>query len=72
MKNKFLNKIFPKRFDKYWEKTDVPYSKNILGKKNKLDYNSGDYEIPKNWTNIFKERIVFPSNMISLGFKVKE
>ena len=55
-----------------WEKTDVPYSKNILKKKNKLDYNSGDYEIPKNWKNIFKEKIVFPSNMISLGFKIKE
>ena len=55
-----------------WEKIDVPYSKNILRKKNKLDYNSGDYEIPKNWKNIFKEKIVFPSNMISLGFKIKE
>ncbi|MDC0435933.1 putative sugar O-methyltransferase [Candidatus Pelagibacter sp.] len=55
-----------------WEKTDVPYSKNILGKKNKLDYNSGDYAIPENWKNIFKEKIVFPSNMISLGFKIKE
>ena len=54
-----------------WEKTDVPYSNKILGKKNKLDYNSGDYAIPKNWKNIFKEKIVFPSNMISLGFKVK-
>ena len=55
-----------------WEQTDVPYSKNILGKKNKLNYHSGDYKIPKNWKNIFKEKIVFPSNMVSLGFKIKE
>ena len=55
-----------------WEKTDVPYSKNILRKKNKLDYESGDYAIPENWKNIFKEKIVFPSNMLSLGFKIKE
>ena len=40
--------------------------------KNKLDYESGDYVIPENWKNIFKERIVFPSNMLSLGYKIKE
>lgn len=55
-----------------WEKTALPLSKTILGKKNKLDYESGDYAIPKNWKNIFKEKIVFPSNMLSLGFKIKE
>ncbi len=55
-----------------WEKTDVPYSKNILRRKNKLDYESGDYAIPENWKNIFKEKIVFPSNMLSLGFKINE
>ena len=55
-----------------WEKTDVPYSKNILRRKNKLDYEYGDYAIPENWKNIFKEKIVFPSNMLSLGFKIKE
>ena len=55
-----------------WEKTDVPYSKNILRKKNKLYYESGDYAIPENWKNIFKEKIVFPSNMLSLGFKINE
>ena len=55
-----------------WDKTDVPYSKNILGKKNVLNYNSGDYKIPSNWKNIFDEKIVFPSNMLSLGFKIKD
>ena len=39
---------------------------------NKLDYESGDYVIPENWKNIFKEKMVFPSNMLSLGFKIKE
>ena len=55
-----------------WENTEVPYSKNILRRKNKLDYESGDYAIPENWKNIFKEKIVFPSNMLSLGFKIIE
>jgi putative sugar O-methyltransferase len=54
-----------------WDKTDVPYSKNILRKKNTLDYNSGDYAIPNNWRNTFNEKIIFPSNQLSLGFKIK-
>ena len=54
-----------------WIKTDVPFSKNIFGQKNKLDYYSGDYKIPKNWENVFKEKVIFPSNMIGLGFKIK-
>ena len=44
----------------------------LLKKKNTLDYNAGDYKIPNNWENIFKEKIVFPSNMLALGFKIKE
>ena len=69
---KLFNHITKNFYLSIWEKTDTPYSKNILGKKNKLDYNSGDYKIPNNWKNVFKEKIIFPSNMLSLGFKIKE
>ena len=55
-----------------WDKAEVPFSKSIFRKRNILHYDSGDYEIPKNWKNIFREKIVFPSNQISLGFEIKD
>ena len=69
---KLFNHITKNFYFSIWDKTDVPYSKNILRKKNTLNYNSGDYKIPNNWKNIFNEKIVFPSNQLSLGFKIKE
>ena len=66
-----FNKISKNFYFSIWNKSDVPYSKNIFRKKNTLDYEKGDYKIPNNWENIFKEKIVFPSNMLSLGFKIK-
>ena len=69
---KLFNYITKKFYLSVWDNTDVPHSKNILNKKNTLNYNSGDYKIPSNWKNIFKEKIVFPSNQISLGFEVEE
>ena len=69
---KLFNYITKKFYFSVWDKTDVPYSKNILNQKNTLDYNSGDYKIPNNWDNIFKEKIIFPSNQLSLGFKINE
>jgi len=69
---KLFNHISKNFYFSIWNKTDVPYSKNILGEKNTLDYSAGDYAIPNNWENTFKDRMVFPSNMLSLGFKIKE
>ena len=69
---KLFNHIAKNFYFSVWDKTDVPYSKNILNQKNTLDYNSGDYKIPNNWRNIFKEKIIFPSNQLSLGFKINK
>ena len=55
-----------------WNKTKVPYSKTFLKKKNRLDYNKGDYQIPKNWDNFFRESLDFPSSFLSLGYKIKK
>ena len=55
-----------------WNKTNVPYSKGILNKENRLDYNAGDYNLPKNWEKKFNEKVIFPSNQISLGFKINQ
>ena len=69
---KLFNKISKNFYFSIWNKSDVPYSKNIFRKKNTLDYEAGDYKIPNNWKNVFKEKIIFPSNMLSLGFKIKD
>lgn len=53
-----------------WEKTEVPYSKNIFKKENVLSYHAGDYNIPGSWENVLSENLEFPSNQISLGFKI--
>jgi putative sugar O-methyltransferase len=69
---KLFNLISKNFYFSIWSKTDVPYSKSLLKEKNTLDYNAGDYKIPNNWKNIFNEKIIFPSNMLSLGFKINE
>ncbi len=48
----------------------IPINSNFLNIKNTLDYNAGDYKIPKHWLNIFNEKLIFPSNFLSLGFKI--
>ena len=53
-----------------WEKTEVPYSKNIFKKENVLSYHAGDYNIPGSWENVLSENLEFPSNQIGLGFKI--
>ncbi len=65
-----INNITNNLYFSIWEKTKVPYSKNFLGKANILDYNNGDYPIPNNWKNSFKENLIFPSNHLGLGFKI--
>jgi hypothetical protein len=37
----------------------------------RLDFEKGDYPIPKNWKNTFKENFLFPSNFLSLGYIIK-
>jgi|ETN01SMinimDraft_1059929.scaffolds.fasta_scaffold68824_3 hypothetical protein len=71
MKN-LLKNILPKRFDKYWKKTKNWHSKNLFKKTERLDYQKGDYNLPKKWTNIFNEDLIFPSSRISLGFIIKK
>ena len=53
-----------------WKTHEVPYSKTILTNTNRLDFEKGDYPIPNNWEQILKEDLVFPSNFLSLGYKI--
>jgi putative sugar O-methyltransferase len=54
-----------------WSKTKNHYSKTIFKKTERLDFDKGDYPIPHNWKNVFKENLLFPSNQIGLGYFIK-
>ena len=66
-----INNITNNLYFSIWKKTKVSYSKGLIGKVNILDYENGDYSIPNNWKNSFKENLVFPSNQLGLGFKIE-
>ena len=55
-----------------WENYEVPLSKTLFGKSNRLNYYLGDYQIPKKWKNILSEKLVFPSTFLGLGFKISK
>lgn len=54
-----------------WRKTKNYYSKTIFKKTERLDFEKGDYSIPENWENTFKENLLFPSNQLGLGYLIK-
>ena len=67
-----VGKLSPNFYLSIWNKTKLPYSKTFFNKTTRLDFNKGDYNIPKDWDNHFKENLIFPSNYLSLGFKTKK
>ena len=56
-----------------WSKIVVPYTKTFFNFNSgqRLDFNKNDYNIPENWKCIFNENLIFPSNFLSLGYKIK-
>jgi hypothetical protein len=54
-----------------WNKTTVPLSKTLFNSGQRLDFNKNDYNIPENWKCILNENLIFPSNFLSLGYKIK-
>ena len=67
----FYSRIIPARFSSYWSKIKNHYSKTIFKKTERLDFDKGDYPIPHNWKNVFKEKLLFSSNQIGLGYFIK-
>ena len=51
---------------------NVFYSKKMFSKNVRLNYLKGDYNVPKNWENNFKENSIFPSNYWCVGFDIKK
>jgi len=54
-----------------WNKTKNHYSRTFFKNTERLDFEKGDYPIPKTWENIFKESLLFPSNQLGLGYLIK-
>ena len=53
-----------------WKKTKNWESSTLFKKTENLDFEKGDYCIPKNWKKVFYKELEFPSNQISLGYKI--
>ena len=69
---KKINKITNKFYFSVWDETLLPYSKKMFSKNVRLNYLKGDYNVPKNWENNFKENSIFPSNYWCVGFDIKK
>ena len=67
----FVDNLTKNFYFSIWNKTKNHYSKSLFKKTERLDFNKGDYAIPKNWENIFKENLIFPSNYLGLGYNIK-
>ena len=66
-----VNELTENFYFSIWSKTVLPYSKNFFNSGERLDFDKGDYDIPKNWKSILKENLIFPSNFLGLGYKIK-
>ena len=66
----FINKISEHFYFSVWDKTKNWHSGNLFKKTERLDFDKGDYNIPKNWKKIFRENLKFPSNHLGLGYKI--
>ena len=65
-----LTKISNRVYFSIWKKTKNWYSGSLFKKTERLDFDKGDYPLPKNWKNTFKKSQKFPSNYYALGYKI--
>ena len=66
-----INYISKNCYFSIWKKTRVPYSKTYMTRNNILDFETGDYGIPSEWVEIFREDLIFPSNSLALGYAIE-
>ena len=66
-----INDLTDNFYFSIWSKTMVPYTKTFFSSGQRLDFNKNDYNIPENWKCIFKENLIFPSNFLGLGYKIR-
>jgi len=53
-----------------WKKTKNWGSGSFFKKTENLDFERGDYKVPNNWKKTFEKELEFPSNQISIGYKI--
>ncbi len=68
---KNLNNISQNFYFSIWKKTKNWGSGSLFKRTENLNFENGDYNIPSNWQESFREELEFPSNQIALGYKVK-
>ena len=66
-----INNLTSNFYFSIWNKNIYHKDKNIFKKIERLDFNKGDYPIPKNWKNVFKKNLIFPSKQLGLGYIIK-
>ena len=65
-----INQISRRFYFSIWKQTSVPYSKTYITRKNILNFERGDYNIPSKWIEVFKEDLIFPSDSLALGYQI--
>ena len=68
-----INNLTSNFYFSIWTKTKNFYYKydKIFKEIERLDFEQGDYPIPKNWKNVYKKDLIFPSNQLGLGYIIK-
>ena len=68
-----INNLTSNFYFSIWNRTKNFYYKydKIFKEIERLDFEKGDYPIPKNWKNVFKKNLIFPSNQLGLGYNIK-
>lgn len=74
LKNYFknINLISHKLYFSIWKKSKNWFSGGIFKKTEKLDFDKGDYPIPKNWELKIKKELRFPSNFYGIGYAISK
>lgn len=67
-----INNISKKFYFSIWKKTKNWATQKLFKKTERLDFEKGDYPIPKKWKIMMKKNLKFPSNQICIGFKLDE
>jgi|TARA_B100001964_G_scaffold195306_1_gene219264 putative sugar O-methyltransferase len=70
---RLINNLTSNFYFSIWNRTKNFYYKydKIFKEIERLDFEKGDYPIPKNWKNVFKKNLIFPSNQLGLGYNIK-
>jgi len=67
-----ITRISDKMYFSIWNKTKNWHSESLFKRTERLNFEKGDYPIPKSWKIAFKENLKFPSNHLSIGYDIQK